>query len=294
MVRIRYWGTDRQVCECGLKPLKAESSAVSALLWTSEWAWTGTRVDGFIPGSYRVSVGFGTTEILNRVESKLSSIEFMDCCKVGTVADKRSVTVTADEDIHAYLVARWLGIDDYPAMGVRKLADWFNRKLLRDAYTRHGRNVTDVRISSEYEALTGDSDLEREEVIDDLRSDGLDGEALIDDFVSRSTMRRHLTNCLDASKEEDDTADAGSAWELEQIQHSSQHLKRKVEESIQSLDNKEKLPGGGDADVEVSIFLLCPECSTQVRLQTALDRQFICKDHLGSSSLATSEIVTLN
>jgi hypothetical protein len=215
----------------------------------------------------------------------------MDCCKVGRVADKRQLTVNADEDVHAYLVARWLGSDEYPAMGVRKLADWFNQKLLRDAYTRHGRNVTDVRISSEYDALTGGDDVERGEVIDDLKSDGLDGERLRGDFVSRSTMRRHLTDCLGASKDDGGSGESTSNWELEQIHHSREYFEENVEESVRSLANKEQLPGGKAVDIDVEIFLSCPECSTRVRLQTALDRQFICQDHLGSSSLSSAEII---
>ena len=215
----------------------------------------------------------------------------MDCCKVGLVVEKRDVTVNADENIHDYLVARWLGIGEYPAKGVRKLADWFNQKLLRDVYTENGRSVTDVRISSEYEALTGDDEVEKGEVIDDLASDGIDGEALLGDFVSRSTMRRHLTDCLGASKDAATSRDGDSDWELEQIERSRDHLERKVSESVQSLANKGELPDGADAGIDVSIFLSCPECSTQVRLRTALDRQFICQTHRDSSAVTDSTIL---
>jgi len=214
----------------------------------------------------------------------------MDCCKVGVVAEKRSLTVSADDDIHEYLVARWVGKDSYPEMGVRKLADWFNRKLLRTEYTRHDRTVTDVRITSEYEALTGDDDVKRGEVIDDLKSDGIDGELLIDDFVSRSTMRRHLTNCLDASKTTQN-GESNSNWEADQINHSRRHFEKKVDEAVTSLANKGQLPGGTEATIETPIYLSCPECATKVRLKTALERQFICKEHLGLSTLIDSETV---
>lgn len=215
----------------------------------------------------------------------------MDCCKVGVVANKREVTVNADENVHDYLVARWLGLDQYPAKGVRKLAEWFNKKLLRDAYTAHGRTVTDVRITSEYEALTGDDEVEKGEIIDDLQSDGIDGEQLVDDFVSRSTMRRHLTECLGASKDTPDSTDSETNWEIEQVQRSKEYLRAKVDESVRSLANKGQLPGGADADVDISIVLSCPDCSTQVRLQTALEREYICQTHHESTSLTNSEIV---
>lgn len=214
----------------------------------------------------------------------------MDCCKVGVVTEKRNLTVTAGNDIHEYLVARWVGKEDYPEMGVRKLADWFNRKLLRAEYTRHDRTVTDVRITSEYKALKGDDDVKQGEVIDDLKSDGIDGKLLIDDFVSRSTMRRHLTNCLGASKTSDN-GDSESNWEVDQINHSQRHFERKIDEAVTSLANKGRLPGGTEANIETPIFLSCPKCATKVRLTTALERQFICEDHLDSSTLTDSETV---
>jgi hypothetical protein len=192
--------------------------------------------------------------------------------------------------IDEYLVARWLGKGDYPAVGVRKLADWFNKKVLRDAYTEAGRNVTDIRIESEYDVLSSNDHLKRAEVIDDLASDGIDGERLADDFVSRSTMRRHLRNCLDARKDgsENDTP-SDSNWEVEQVRYGTEKLQDSVREAVASLDNKGRLPGGDEAEVEVPVLLSCPECSTQVRLETALNRGYVCKSHLGPSShLVTS------
>lgn len=215
----------------------------------------------------------------------------MDCCKVGAVADRRVIRVSAELDIHEYLVARWVGVDNYPAMGVRKLADWFNQQILREVYAEHGRNITDVRITSEYEALVDGDDVEQGEVIDDLRSDGIDGRDLIADFVSRSTMRRHLTDCLGATKDCSESHSPDSNWELEQIAHGKQHLQKNVEESVRSLANKGQLPGGEEVDIDIPVFLSCPECSTQVRLETALEREFICKEHLGTSSNSNSELL---
>lgn len=214
----------------------------------------------------------------------------MSCCKVGTVAEERSLTVSADLDIHEYLAARWVGQDEYPATGVRKLADWFNQRLLREVYTDAGRNVTDIRISSEYEVLTGDDVLQREEVIDDLATDGIDGEALVDDFVSRSSMRRHLKNCLGVSKDPVESESRDSGWEGDQVRYGREKFEETVSEAIRSLDNKDLVPGASEATVDIPVLLSCPECSTQVRLQTALDRGYICEDHLGPAPSANVEM----
>ncbi|MFB6205347.1 MAG: rod-determining factor RdfA [Haloglomus sp.] len=205
----------------------------------------------------------------------------MDCCKVGRVARERGLAVSADLDFHEYLAARWIGRGEYPSAGVRKLAVWFNQRLLRQVYTEAGRNVTDIRISSEYEALSGDDDLQRAEVLDDLATDGIDGERLVDDFVSRSTMRRHLKNCLDVEKDAKSSESGDSDWEVEQIRYGRTQLEENVREAIRSLDNKGLVPGGSEAELDIPVLLSCPDCSTQVRLQTALDRGFICEDHLG-------------
>jgi len=206
------------------------------------------------------------------------------CCKIGSVVEKEDLHINYDgRDIHEYLVARWVGKEDYPAVGVRKLTDWFNKKLLREVYTSHGRSVTDVRISSEYEAFSGDENLKKTELIDDLRADGIDGQKLIDDFVSKSTMRRHLTDCLGISKKEmTPDSETETNWERQRIQFGEDYLKSNVEEAIQSLTNKHQLPGGDKAKIDIEVFLSCPHCSTQVRLQTALERGYICQKHLSS------------
>lgn len=201
------------------------------------------------------------------------------CCKVGQVVEKYELAVDNDTaDVHEYLVARWTGTDGYTQTGVRTLADWFNEKLLRTVYFRHGRAVTDIRITSEYEVLSDGDEIERAEVVDDLATDGIDGEAVADDFVSRSTMRRHLVNCRDAQKESAD--ESTSEWERDRIAYSTEQFRDNIGEAVQSLANKGDLPGGDGADIDVAVFLSCPECSREVRLQTALDRQYICQEHL--------------
>jgi len=225
------------------------------------------------------------SKLLIRSSDNGCTLGYMNCCKVGTVARERGLTVSADMSIDEYLVARWSGTGDYPAVGVRKLADWFNKQLLRDVYTDAGRNVTDIRIESEYEVLSSEDDLRRAEVIDDLEADGIDGEDLIDDFVSRSTMRRHLKNCLGARKDEaSDDAPTDTNWEVEQVQYGTEKLRNSVREAVTSLDNKGLIPGGTESEIEIPVLLTCPECSTQVRLETALNRGYVCKTHLGPKS----------
>lgn len=202
------------------------------------------------------------------------------CCKLGVAVDTYDLPVPADaEAVDDYLASRWTGADGREAVGYRALTDWFNERLLRTVYLSHDRSATEPRIESEYEALAGDDDFRRSAVIDDLERDGIDGEALADALVSRSTMSRHLTDCLGVEKEPGPSR--SGEWELEKIEHGRRVFGESVESAVSSLANADRLPGGADAEVELPVMLSCPSCATRVSLQAALSRGYVCSDHLG-------------
>lgn len=204
------------------------------------------------------------------------------CCKVGKVTDRYELTVTGGvaSDVDDYLAARWVGEGDFSPVGYRQLATWFNKRLLRKVYVEHDRAPTETRVDAEYETLTGGDDLRRQELLDDLDRDGIDGEVLADAFVSRSTMARHLKGCLAVRKDRAPPA-PGRTWELDRIDYGRRQFRDSVEAAVSSLTNKGELPGGLAADVDLPVMLSCPECATRVSLSTALQRGFVCADHLG-------------
>lgn len=204
------------------------------------------------------------------------------CCKVGAAVDEYDLPASgANEDVDEYLIARWIGEDDWPAVGYRTLTDWFNERVLRTVYLRHDRSVTDARIESEYAALTGDDDLRRREVLDDLRADGIDADRLREALVSRSTMARHLKRCLGAEKERRDGGGESGNWECDKVAHGRRVLRRSASESVSSLANKGLLPEGDEAEIEIQVLLACPECATRVTFETAFERGYVCADHTG-------------
>ncbi|MFW5959040.1 MAG: rod-determining factor RdfA [Natronomonas sp.] len=204
------------------------------------------------------------------------------CCKVGESIQSHDLdSGVREEDTNEHLVARWVGSDDYTEEGYRTLAKWFNKRIMHDVYLEAGRSVSETRIDADYAALTDDERAVREDIADDLRVDGVDVDALEADFVSRATMRRHLTNCLGAEKER---KPATSDWELDKIEHGRTHFRKSVTSAVRSLANKNKLPGGTDAEVETPIILSCPECTARTRLETALSRGYVCREHLGNVS----------
>jgi hypothetical protein len=205
------------------------------------------------------------------------------CCKIGRAAAEHDLSPPDDDvdGLDGYLVARWRGEGGYEPTGVRDLTDWFNTYILREAYIAAGRRVTSARVESEYAALTGD-DATAREVRDDLAQDGIDPEALTGSFTSRSTMARHLRNCLDATK---DTSADGD-WERDSIAYSKQNAADHVAPVLSTLANKGRLPGADEASVSLQIDLSCPDCNRRVELDEALDRGYVCPEHLGRATAA--------
>lgn len=199
-------------------------------------------------------------------------------CKVDDAVEAYSLRApgTDAESIHGYLVAKWTGRDGYRSVGYRKLADWFNRRLFRRVYDDHGRSTTGTRVDSEYEALTGDDDLVREEVINDLKADGIDAESLLEATVSPRTMHRHLTNCLDAEKA---PREAETDWERESVERAREQLAEKVTKAASALASKAEFHGADEAEVEVRVYLSCPECATRVTFEAGRRQGYVCEAH---------------
>lgn len=199
-------------------------------------------------------------------------------CKVDDAVEAYSLRAPRTESgsIHDYLVDRWTGSAGHQAVGYRQLADWFNRRLLRQVYDEHGRSTTGPRVDSEYDALTGDDDLLRQEVVNELASAGIDAEALVDDMVSPRTMHRHLKGCLDAEKA---PQEAETDWERESVEMARAQLESKVEKAASALASKGEFLGADDADVEIAVYLSCPECTTRVPFESGRRQGYVCEEH---------------
>lgn len=206
------------------------------------------------------------------------------CCKVGDVTDEYALDRrVVGGDVDEYLLARWRGEGDYNETGLRPLTNWFNRNLLKAVYADQGRTATTPRVESEYEALVSDDDIRRGEVLDDLEADDIDGEELVAAFISPSTLYRHFRNCLSETKESGNVTSADdSTWERDKVEHARQTARQNAEDAVRSLDNKGRIANASEAEIDVHVVLSCPECSTKVRLDAALERGYVCRDHLGA------------
>ncbi|WP_254525531.1 rod-determining factor RdfA [Natrinema caseinilyticum] len=209
-------------------------------------------------------------------------------CKVDATIDQYSLE-TADprhESLDDGLLARWNGTDGHTGVGYRTLTEWFNKRLLKRIYDEHGREALDARIDADYEALSGDDDLVRDEMIERLATAGIDGEQVLDDMVSWGTMRTHLNECLEGSKEH---AEARTDWEQNSIAVARDIATEKVDEALSSLASKGELDGTSSSTVEVQIHVRCDNCPTRVPLDVALERGYVCETHSETTNETKTE-----
>lgn len=200
-------------------------------------------------------------------------------CKVDHAVDEYPLdtVVTGNETVDEYLLTRWNGTDGRSADGYRPLTEWFNKRLLKYAYDENGRDTTGTRLDSEYEALTGEDELLKEEVADDLRATGVDVDTVLEDMVSWSTMRHHLKRCLDGEKQQ---TTATTDWERRSVDIARDQTIEKATQALGSLDTKGELSGGSAAEVIVQVQLQCPICHVRVPFDEALSRGYVCEEHL--------------
>jgi hypothetical protein len=208
-------------------------------------------------------------------------------CKLDFVADRYGLDEieTRYESLDDRLLSRWTGESGSGPDGYRTLTEWFNKRLLKVVYDEHGRKTTGNRVESDYEALTGSDDLLREELEDNLRADGIDVERYRNDTISWSTMREHLTACLDGRKE---TGNPGSDWERESVAIATDVTASKVEAALSSLATSETLPDGDRAGVTIQVLLDCPDCQTRIPFEDA-ERGFVCDQHFPTAASTRGE-----
>jgi len=199
-------------------------------------------------------------------------------CKVDRVVDRYDLAAVDPvyDSLAAGLLARWTGADGRTEMGYRSLTEWFNKRLLKRVYDDHGRETLGARLDGDYEVLRGDDDLARAELIEGLRTAGIDGDQLAADLVSWGTMRTHLQECLDGEKA---PRTARTDWEVASVETAVAVAEEKTETAVAALAGKGRLAGGEAAEIDVAVSLACGDCPTRVPFAVALDRGYVCADH---------------
>ena len=204
------------------------------------------------------------------------------CCKVDRVRAAHGLSPPArfEGDLDSYLVARWTGESEMDSAGLRTLSEWFNKQVLKAIYRDSGRSDSSVRLDSDYEVLQGNDvpEYKRAELRSELADDGIDSETTTKQFIGKSTLSRHLKDCLDATK---DTPDAETEWERDRIRVATNTYRTHLESALQSLGNKDRIIDAEGAELQVQSYLSCPECPTRVTVEQAYEQGYVCADHRG-------------
>lgn len=106
--------------------------------------------------------------------------------KVGRLIETYNLGDAGEE-----LEVRWTRGQD--RWSLRRLADWFNIRLLEDAMSEAGVQSTDDELATTYELLTGDEvdEASHVQVRRRLERAGVDVEMLVDEFVTYQAIRTY-------------------------------------------------------------------------------------------------------
>lgn len=187
-------------------------------------------------------------------------------CKVGRVIEAYGLS-----EINEALVSRRTG-EAGPPESLRKLADYFNRAVLRQAIEHHGSGgVLDGEIENLYRLLTADDVTRgmRTRAQKQIESDGVDIEAVERSFVSHPTIGRHLNACLEVerpSAQGDRTATAKRR--IYKLQSRSQAV---VANTLEGLGSTGQFPAE-DLTVTVDIRVTCERCGVHAEVGEFVDR----------------------
>ncbi|MDS0280742.1 rod-determining factor RdfA [Haloarcula onubensis] len=183
-----------------------------------------------------------------------------DGCKIDSVAQRRGLT-TIDERLED----RWADGES-----LRDLETFFNRAVLRAAMAASGMETIDGEPANLYRLLTDDEVTagKRVDAASKLRRNGVDPDALRDDFVSYQTVRTHLNDCLDV----------GTARESSLTVTDARNTVHKLVSRTESvaLRTIERLAGQGALSigapaVTVSVRVACAECNDEYTFSVLLD-----------------------
>jgi len=177
-------------------------------------------------------------------------------------------------DLHAELPDQWLG-EEREAVSLRELADHINVAILERAMEEAGADPLEGEAENAYRLLTDDevsvgvSTQQRNR----LEREGVDVEALEDDFVTHQAVHTYLTEVLDVSKGRGDDTDPVEKHE-QRVQRLRARTEAVTENSLSELTNAGDLTLG-EHNVVVDLQVYCRDCGSQFDVAT-LFRQGGC------------------
>jgi hypothetical protein len=178
------------------------------------------------------------------------------------------------ESVSTYLLERWQAGE----LGYRAIATLLNKRMLRTASIRAGRQVTQPQIDSEYAALMGDDDGTAAEIRDALGGAGVDVDSLETDFLSHMAIRRHFRDCLGATSP-DRERDSESDWQMDGLTFAREQFQRRLDDLCRSLAHNDIVSDADTASIQTPVYLRCDSCPTRTPIEEAIEQGYVCARH---------------
>lgn len=187
-------------------------------------------------------------------------------CKVGRVTAEYAVP---DADA---LAERWQS-----GTSVRQLTDELNERIVESALDDANVGRVEWSRTPVYEALHTDelTDAEAVEIRRELGRAGVDVEELSSDLVSHQTIYRHLTGCLDASRDDDRTPAERRETARDTVYGLRQRTEVVTESTLETLQSAD-VTHLGDAEVLVDIEVVCGDCGRSMDFERAITEGCDC------------------
>ena len=208
-------------------------------------------------------------------------------CKVDTLIEEYGLTAPGSDydSVDDYLAKRWTGEDDRSPQGYKKLTDWFNKRVLKKIYEEHGRSTVSIHLEREYNVIVNEDNIQRTELAADLEGDGMDIDELKKTLVSHGTIRNHFKNCLGVEKNTQSSTASAERSREKTIASAKRLAASKTQSILPDLAASGDIPHADEAHINIEIKLSCPECDTRVPIEDAIERGYLCKEHMADTRI---------
>lgn len=183
------------------------------------------------------------------------------CCKVGCVIEAYNLESVDDE-----LRERRASASD----SLRTLQRFFNQRVLRAAMEDAGMDLLDGEVENAYRLLTDDdvSSGMRIRVRNQLEEEDVDLESVEESFVSHPTMGRHLEDCLEVERAQDEEDRTETA--KERIFKMESRAEAVIANTLSGLESSDRIDAGEIA-VTVNTQVMCESCGVHAEVERFID-----------------------
>ena len=191
-----------------------------------------------------------------------------DCnCKIGRATAEYELS-----DVNSRLAREWRD-----GKSVRRLTEEFNKEIVESVLTTVNLSQVEWSRTPVYEALHTDelNDAEALEIRRELDHAGVDVSELSSDLVSHQTVYRHLKQCLEATKDDDQTTEERRQKAKDTVYALQQRTELVTESALDTLRSA-GITDLDEIDVIVNIQVVCNTCGRSMDFRSAVHEGCDC------------------